>query len=245
MSLYLYAIALNENLSALEIIGMNQQPVEFKTISLFTVVFSQAMQERYLASRAHLLTHERVIEAVMNVDHFNVPLPLQFGLVVDDWAEVEEKLITGHQADLQALLDKLKGKREVGIKIFWEQMTELNLILAENQSLNQQREALMGKNLSMDEAIAIGKDIETAIEQRRQNVIDAFMEVLEPLSHESVVGELLTENMIYNAAFLINWEREAEFAIAVEDLDAKYDHRLRIRYNNFTAPYNFVNLDQD
>jgi hypothetical protein len=249
MSLYLYAIALNKNLSNLEsdleIVGMNQQPVEFKVITPFTVVFSQAMQERYLASRAHLLTHERVIEAVMKVDHHNVPLPLQFGLVIDDWAEVEDKLITGHQNDLQALLNKLKGKREVGIKIFWEQMTELNLILAENQSLNQQRQDLMGKNLSMDEAIDIGKEIETAIEQRRQNIIDGFMEVLKPLSHEYAIGESLTENMIYNAAFLIDWEREAEFAIAVENLDARYDHRLRIRYNNFTAPYNFVNLDQD
>jgi hypothetical protein len=245
MSLYLYAIALNENLSDLEILGINQQPVEFKAINPFIVVFSQAMQERYLASRAHLLAHERVIEAVMNVDHHNVPLPLQFGLVVDDWAEVEEKLIAGHQKDLQALLGKLKGKREVGIKIFWEQMTELNLILAENHSLNQEREALIGKKLSMDEAITIGKEIETAIERRKQNIIDGFMETLEPLCHEYAIGELLTENMIYNAAFLIDWEQEEEFAITVENLDAKYDHRLRIRYNNFTAPYNFVNLNPD
>jgi hypothetical protein len=49
--------------------------------------------------------------------------------------------------------------------------------------------------------------------------------------------------MLYNAAFLIDWEREPEFAQAIEALDAKFDNRLRIRYNNFTAPFNFVNMD--
>jgi hypothetical protein len=48
--------------------------------------------------------------------------------------------------------------------------------------------------------------------------------------------------MLYSVAFLIDWDHEPEFAIAIEKLDAKYDNRLRIRYNNFTAPFNFVNL---
>lgn len=243
MSLYLYAIANQLDFSNLTIEGINQQPVKFKGISSFTLVYSEAMQERYLASRAHLLTHERVIEAVMQVDNYDVPLPLQFGLVVDDWAEVEQKLIEGHQADLQALLAKLRGKREVGIKLFWNQIAELNLILAENHSLNQRRESLLGKTLSIDEAIAIGKQLEAAVEERQQDIINGFMAILEPLSHDYVVGELLTENMLYNAAFLIDWDRESEFAIAVEKLDNKYDNRLRIRYNNYTAPFNFVNLN--
>ncbi len=243
MSLYLYAIADRLDFTNLKIEGMNQQPVKFKQISAFTLVYSEAMQERYLASRAHLLTHERVIEAVMQVDNYNVPLPLQFGLVVDDWAEVEQKLIEGHQADLQALLAKLQGKREVGIKLFWNQIAELNLILTENHSLNQRRESLLGKTLSIDEAIEIGKQLESAVEQRQEDIIDSFLAILKPLSHEYVAGELLTENMLYNAAFLIDWDRESEFAIAVEKLDNKYDNRLRIRYNNYTAPFNFVDLD--
>jgi len=244
MSLYLYAIAQQTDFSRLEIEGMNQQPVKFKDIPPFTLIYSEAMQERYLSSRAHLLTHERVIETITGFDDYNLPLPLQFGLVVDEWAEVEQKLITGHQTDLQALLDKLKGKREVGIKLFWDRMAELNLILNENQPLNQRRESLLGKTLSMDEAIAIGKELESAIEQRQQDITEDFLATLQPLSHEYVVGDLLTENMLCNAAFLISWEGEPEFAASIEKLDIKYDNRLRIRYNNYTAPYNFVNLGQ-
>jgi hypothetical protein len=248
MSLYLYAI-LNDtdlaNLSGLEVQGMTQQPVQVHPIPPFALVYSEAQQTRYLASRANLLTHETVIEAVMNaVDvHVCVPLPLQFGLVVDDWAQVSTDLIAGNQKALQALLSKLAGKREVGIKLFWDQTAELNLILAENSALNQKREALMGKTLSLDEAISIGRELESALEDRRQDIIDAFLGELKPLSYEDVEGEILTENMLYNAAFLIDWEREPEFAALVESLDLKFDQRFRIRYNNFTAPFNFVKLD--
>jgi hypothetical protein len=52
----------------------------------------------------------------------------------------------------------------------------------------------------------------------------------------------MTEEMIYNAAFLIPWESESEFSERVEVIDKKFGDRLRIRYNNFTAPYTFAQL---
>jgi len=250
MSLYLYAILdetnhsqLNGAINDLKLQGMNKQPVQLQVISPFTVIYSNAQEARYLASRANLLAHETVIEAVMKVNVTEVPLPLQFGLVVEDWEEVEQQLIEGHQADLHTLLERLRGKREVGIKIFWDQTAELQLVLAEDPVLHQKREALMGKILSLDEAIAIGQELESALLERQQLIISTFLETLQPLSCDYIEGDLLTENMLYNAAFLIDWHQEPEFAIAVENLDAKFNHRLRIRYNNFTAPYNFVQLN--
>ncbi|MEY2914093.1 MAG: hypothetical protein RLZZ184_3402 [Cyanobacteriota bacterium] len=49
--------------------------------------------------------------------------------------------------------------------------------------------------------------------------------------------------MIYNAAFLIPWDSEPLFSERVESIDQKFGNRLRIRYNNFTAPYTFALLD--
>jgi hypothetical protein len=39
----------------------------------------------------------------------------------------------------------------------------------------------MGKALSMDQAIAISKELEESLEQRQQNIIDGFVQVLQPL----------------------------------------------------------------
>jgi Gas vesicle synthesis protein GvpL/GvpF len=248
MGLYLYAIVGDRHLEKirnLSIEAMDSQPLQFFSIPPLAIAYSEAKQVRYLASRSNLLTHETAIENLMRAleDDRVVPLPLQFGLVVSDWEEVKEDLINQHRDTLYHLLDKLQGKREVGIKLFWDQVLELNLLLEENQPLKQKRESLIGKTLSMDEAIDIGQELESGLEARQQDIIASFLFLLRPLSNEYVEGELLTENMLYNASFLIDWDKEEEFATAVEQLDQQFDQRLRIRYNNFTAPFNFSNLE--
>ncbi|MCZ8162021.1 MAG: GvpL/GvpF family gas vesicle protein [Microcystis sp. LE19-196.1B] len=52
----------------------------------------------------------------------------------------------------------------------------------------------------------------------------------------------MTDDMIYNAAYLIPWEQEPEFSQNVEAIDQQFGDRLRIRYNNLTAPYTFAQL---
>ncbi|NUN66194.1 GvpL/GvpF family gas vesicle protein [Pseudanabaena biceps] len=250
MSLYLYAILQADHIdlvNKLELKGMNAQTVQFHVLPPFAIAYSEAQQERYLASRANLITHETVLESMMKeIDpHQAVPLPLQFGLVVEGWEEVKRDLLIPYETKLKALISNLIGKREVSIKLFWDQNEELNLAVAENDGLRKRREALVGKVLTMDEAIAIGQELEAACELRQQVIIEAFLDKLKPISSEYAEGELMTENMIYNGSFLIDWDKEPEFAATVEALDLQFENRLRIRYNDFTAPYNFVNVDAD
>jgi len=224
--------------------GLDGAPVHLQPLSPFLVAYSEAKQNRYLASRANLLGHEKVLETLMQrlEPHRVVPLPLQFGLVVEDWESPRQEFVETRRETLLAALARLAGKREVGIKILWNREEELQRILAQNESLRQQRDALLGKILTVEEAIAIGQALEAALEERQQEIIGRFLAVLRPLSHEVVTGELLTETMLYNGAFLIDADKEPAFAAAVEQLDAEFDRQYRIRYNNYTAPYNFVNL---
>jgi Gas vesicle synthesis protein GvpL/GvpF len=62
------------------------------------------------------------------------------------------------------------------------------------------------------------------------------------LAIERIENDLLTDSMIYNAAYLIPWDAEPRFSEQVEALDQQFENRLRIRYNNFTAPFNFAQL---
>ncbi len=244
MAFYLYALLPESAPPGEPIAGLDGTPVHFQPLSPFLVVYSEAKQTRYLASRANLLGHEKVLETLMQrlEPQGIVPLPLQFGLVVEDWESPRQEFVEMRREVLLAALARLAGKREVGVKILWNREEELQRILAQNESLRQQRDALMGKILTVEEAIAIGQALEAALEERQQEIIDRFLAVLGPLSHEVVTGELLTETMLYNGAFLIDADKEPAFAEAVEQLDAEFDRQYRIRYNNYTAPYNFVNL---
>lgn len=241
--LYLYGIFPIPGPQDLELTGLDQQPVQTQILDGFAFLYSEAQQERYLASRKNLLGHEKVLEQAMQAGYRTL-LPLQFGLIIEDWATVTQQLTAPHGSGLLSLFDRLAGKREVGVKVFWTQDEELQSLLTEDAPLKAKRDSLEGKNLSMDEVVSIGQAIEKAVETRKQNIINAFREALNPLATEVVENDTLTESMIYNAAYLIPWDLEPDFSQQVETLDHQFEQRLKIRYNNFTAPFNFAQLDR-
>ena len=133
----------------------------------------------------------------------------------------------------------MDGRREVSVKVLWEATTELEMLMQENADLRAQRDQLEGRQLSMDEVIRIGQIIEAALEERKQGVVQQFRDALQPLADDIIENDPMTDAMIFNAAYLIPWNGEADFSQAIETLDHDFEGRLRIRYNNFTAPYNF------
>jgi Gas vesicle synthesis protein GvpL/GvpF len=239
--LYLYGIFPATGVHEITLEGLDRQPVHSHTMDEFTFLYSEAQQNRYLASRRNLLGHERVLEQAME-QGYRTLLPLQFGLIVDDWTTVESQLIKTQSENLKGLFSKLEGRREVSVKIFWEADQELENLMRENERLRTERDRLEGQSLSMDQIVKIGQAIEAEMGERKQDIIQAFQETLTPLAIEQIENDLLTDSMIYNAAYLIPWEAEAEFSEQVEGLDLRFEGRLRIRYNNFTAPFNFAQL---
>ncbi|NEQ46434.1 MAG: GvpL/GvpF family gas vesicle protein [Leptolyngbya sp. SIOISBB] len=241
--LYLYGIFPAPGPEELEVQGLDKQPISTHTIGSFVFLYSVAQQERYLASRKNLLGHERVLEAAMQAGYRTL-LPLQFGLIITTWDRVVEELINPRGEALKRLFVKLDGHREVSVKVLWEPDAELNQLMAENAGLRSQRDQLEGKQLSMEQVVTIGQAIEEAMGDRKDEVIKAFRQRLNSFAVDVIENDPLTDAMIYNTAYLIPWEGEAEFSQEIEALDEQFEDRLRIRYNNFTAPYNFAQPDQ-
>ncbi len=240
--IYLYGIFPPPGPQGLELEGLDKQPVQLQTIDGFAFLYSDAQQERYLASRKNLLGHEKVLEQAMQAGYRTL-LPLQFGLIIESWEAVSQQLTSPYGDQLKKLFSRLEGQQEVSVKVFWTQDVELQMLLDENQDLREKRDRLEGKTLSMDQVVSIGQAIEQAIESRKQTIINAFRQQLNSFATEVVENDMLTESMIYNAAYLIPWEVEPEFSAQVEALDQFFHGRLKIRYNNLTAPYNFAQLN--
>lgn len=240
---YLYGIFPAPGPEGLEIEGLDKQPVQSYTLSGFAFLYSETEQERYLASRKNLLGHEKVLEAAMHQGHRTL-LPLQFGLIIEGWEQVIQQLIEPHGQGMKKLFERLEGKREVSVKVLWDQSAELETLMQEDEALRQQRDQLEGQQLSMDQVIGIGQSIEKAVSARKESIMNAFRTALNPLAVEFTENDPLMDSMIYNTAYLIHWEDEPNFSQVIETLDAQFEERLRIRYNNFTAPYNFAQLDQ-
>ncbi|MBP0012555.1 MAG: GvpL/GvpF family gas vesicle protein [Roseofilum sp. SBFL] len=239
---YLYGIFPSPGPQHLDLLGLDKQPVHAHQVDGFSFLCSEAKQDRYLASRRNLLCHEQVLEEAMQAGYRTV-LPLQFGLTVENWQEVQALLIEPYREQLKHLFEKLKGYREVSVKVLWEMEEELQQLLAENEELRAKRDRLEGQPLAMDQVIGIGQALEQALQRRQDGIIAQFQQVLNPLAIEVIENESLTDAMIYNTAYLIPWDDEPEFSQQVEHLDLQFEGRLRIRYNNFTAPFNFAKLE--
>jgi hypothetical protein len=239
--LYLYGILPAPISEKIVLEGLDQQPVHSYSVDGFNFLYSEAKKEKYLTSRRNLLCHEKVLELAMS-EGFRTLLPLRFGLVVKTWETVTDQLTRPHKEKLEELFQKLEGRREVSVKVFWNSQSEIQGLLESNVSLKKKRDAMEGKALSTSEIIEIGKLIENGLQLRKQAVIDVFRSELNALAEEFVENDPMTEEMIYNAAYLIPWESESNFSQKVEAIDHKFGDRLRIRYNNFTAPYTFAQL---
>lgn len=240
-NLYLYGILPAAHIQNFAVEGLDKQPVQIHQTHGFTFLYSEAQQDRYLASRRNLLGHERVLEQAME-QGYRTLLPLQFGMTITDWSTVEQQLVLPRGEQLQQLFAKLDGRREVGVKVFWDAEQELAALIQEDAALRAQRERLEGRSLSMDEVIKIGQAIEQAMNARKQEIIQIFQTALASQAIETVENDVLTDSMIYNASYLIDWDAEPQFGQWVEALDAQFEDRLRIRYNNFTAPFNFARI---
>jgi hypothetical protein len=241
LGFYLYGILPAPFSEKVVLEGLDQQPVQSYSVDGFNFLYSEAKKEKYLTSRRNLLCHEKVLELAMS-EGFRTLLPLRFGLVVKTWETVTEQLTRPHKEKLEELFQQLEGRREVSVKVFWNSQSEIQGLLESNVSLKKKRDALEGKALSQSEIIEIGKLIENGLQLRKQAVIDVFRSELNALSEEFVENDPMTEEMIYNAAYLIPWDSESNFSEKVQAIDQKFGDRLRIRYNNFTAPYTFAQL---
>ena len=240
-SFYLYGILPAPISEKVVLEGLDKQPVQSYSIDGFNFLYSTAKQEKYLTSRRNLLCHEKVLEDAMN-EGFRSLLPLRFGMIVKTWETVSEQLTNPYKEKLEELFQKLEGRREVSVKVVWNSKSEMQALLESNVSLKKKRDAMSGKALSQSEIIEIGKLIENGLQLRKEAVIDLFRAELNALADEFVENDTMTEEMIYNAAYLIPWESESNFSDIVEAIDQKFGDRLRIRYNNFTAPYTFAQL---
>ncbi|MBW4656168.1 MAG: GvpL/GvpF family gas vesicle protein [Kaiparowitsia implicata GSE-PSE-MK54-09C] len=255
--LYLYGIFPKPGPQQIDLAGLDDQPVQAQDLDGFIFLYSEAASLKadeektpdgkpkkkkvYLASRRNLMRHERVLESAME-QGCRTLLPLQFGLVIEDWQLVRSQLTQPQGDALKTLFSKLEGHREVSVKLFWDQPQELQQLMQENTDLRAERDRLEGKTLSMDEIVKIGQSVEQAMGDRQQHILNAFRTTLNPLATEVVENAPMSPEMIFNTAYLIPWNDEAAFGQHVEALDAQFESRLKIRYNNFTAPFNFAQL---
>ncbi|RKG92272.1 GvpL/GvpF family gas vesicle protein [Corallococcus sp. CA053C] len=228
---YVYAIVREEDGWEPELAGLGTSRVHAVHEGGLLALVSSVAGPRVAPTRANLLAHQRVMEAVLR-EHTLVPVA--FGTVLPSEERVRELLRTAH-APLTEALTALEGRVELGLKVHFhrdalarqleEETPELARGPSEPEEDHEQR-------------------LEAALLERTRRDMEVLNDGLRPLAaavHESAP---LGERMLLNVAFLVDRARVTAFEARVKALAA----RTEVYAFRFTGPwpaYSFVDLRLD
>lgn len=191
--------------------------------------------DHYPLWREHIIAHQKPIEEVMK--YYDV-LPFSFSNIADTEAQIK-KILKERRAEFEELLQKFKGKTEVGLKAFWPDMPVIFQEIAKNPELQRLKKG--PSRLTYHQQIAagelVGKLLERKKKEEAQNIIKAVSDLAEDLKEQQLFGE----SMILNTAFLIKKGREDEFSRKVEILSQSFPN-TKLNCSGPFPLYNFVDL---
>ena len=192
--------------------------------------------DHYPLWREHITAHQRPIEEAMK--HYDV-LPFSFSNIANTEDQIKEKILKERRDEFEELFQKFKGKTEVGLKAFWP---DTQIIFQEIAAKSPELQRLKKRaRVSLQQKIAAGELVGKLLEKRRkeeaQNIIRAVSDLAEDFKEQQLIGE----NMILNAAFLIKKGRENEFARRVGIVAYSFPN-TKLSCSGPFPLYNFVGL---
>ena len=240
---YIYCIAEGAEGERFDLPGIGDRGDQITHIAYrdISAVVSDALVMRYPVSRENSLAHERAIEAVFNG---HTVLPARFCTIAEDEAKVRAILEREYE-EFKILLERMRGKVEVGVKAIFHETLIYQEILEEHDEIKRRKEAIasLPPQKAHWQLVEIGRMVEEALKAAKDRVREEIVDVLkEACCDFRLTHRILGERMIMNAAFLVDRDREAAFDRAMNGLAERYQERIAFKYVGGFPPFNFVCL---
>jgi len=248
---YIYCIAQAKDKRNFGSIGIGKRGDEVYTLTYqnLAAIISHSPITQYAISRENTLTHQRVMEEVMK---YYPILPVKFGTVaqtkngLSPEENIKEKVLKGRYQELQALLEQIDGKVELGVKVLWTNMKVIfGEIVEENPEIRRLRNHIAKRRGSQarDRKIQLGEMVRSALENKKIRERKTILGALKKLSVDHRINRVFGDQMVLNAAFLVEAARkEKDFDAAVNQLSTRDQGRTKFKYVGPTPPCNFVEL---
>jgi hypothetical protein len=171
-------------------------------------------------------------------------LPMGFGMIATGEGEVR-RLLENNYDGLLGELQRLAGKIEVELKVYWEQEAVINELQGENAELTRLKAKINSASSPVEVQNLLstaGKLVESIVQDWKTRYAELVYAILQELSFEAKVNNPVGIKNLLNASFLIEKSRESEFKEQVYKLDTKFQGKMNFKYVGPLPPYNFVNL---
>jgi hypothetical protein len=201
-------------------------------------VVSDTPPELLDATRENVLAHERVNQAVM---HSHTLIPMSFGTVFSTREDIVE-LLRSTAKEFADVLEKMRNKIEMGLKVLWDRNQEVREIERDNEEIRRRMKEIAGpKGGTHFARMEYGRLVDAALVARADQHLVDIAKQLREVSSALRINKPIGEKMIINAAFLIERDREAAFDEKVKSIAQQLD-KLTFKCTGPWPPYNFVNI---
>ncbi|MDQ2902033.1 MAG: GvpL/GvpF family gas vesicle protein [Chloroflexota bacterium] len=187
-----------------------------------------------------LVTHQVVIEKVM--EHATI-IPVKFGAMVETEEEVVTFLEQGYPL-LSNELRKMEGKIELDVVASADMPKILASISRQHREVRQKRAeiATKGAQVSVEDKISLGQLTVQALQAQKASYYELMLHTLQQEALDTCLHELPQDEMILNAAFLLEKRHEESFTQRVKSLDRRLEDTVNFRVVGPLPVYSFATI---
>lgn len=191
--------------------------------------------------RANLGAHHRVLRELAERGPV---LPAAFGSVARSEEALRRILRRNHDA-LRASLDRLWGRVEMGLKVYWDTPNVLEYFVATHQELEAMRNRLFrpGHVATLEEKVELGERFVSLLQQARDRHTRLVKEALAPWCVDVRAVDPGEERMIMKLACLVEKDGQQPWEDAVRQAALSFDDHYRFDFNGPWPPYNFAEIE--
>jgi hypothetical protein len=192
-------------------------------------------------TRKNVLAHTLVQDGLLK--EYDL-LPTGFGMIAINEDEVR-KLLEENYNGLVRELERLSGKIEAELKVFWDQEAMMKELEGETEELSKIKERIKAASSPIEAQnlmIESGKLVERVAVTWKTKYGQRAYNRLKELSLDACENNTVGVKNILNASFLIDRSREGEFQEELNKLDSEYRGKVNFKYVGPLPPYNFAKL---
>lgn len=224
-------------------------PVTYDGLS---AVVSSTSCDRYEVNRDNLLTHQRVMEAMMDRGH--TVLPVRFNTIAESGADrsaeqrIIQRVLDGRGEELGRLLEAMSRRVELGVKALWTEMDAVfaDLVRADDRIRSLRRQMLAEqktrRRAPAGGAAKLGEMVKNALEARKAALRDGLIGELSDQVEEVRQNAVFGDAMFANLALLVDRDSQDEVTAAMSAFESQQDPSVRIRFVGPVPPSNFVEI---
>lgn len=172
-------------------------------------------------------------------------VPLRFGTLFDDEAELVGGLLGPHHDELRSVIADVQDRVQLTVKAIYHEDVLLREVVKAHPELKRRSDRLRAAGAGQDAWVDLGEQVAQAVQARREADEEQIIARLEPVAERIIVDPPGHEREVARLQLLVKRDRREPLDRAVEKLAGEQEGRYVVRYVGPLAPYSFCDLALD